>query len=157
MHLIHLTTFIASPPETVFNLSRSISLHQMSMQHTGEKAIAGRTSGLQELDETVTWQAKHLFKQRILKTKMTALKPFDFFTDEMVSGDFKSMKHEHYFKQVANGTLMIDIFSFEAPFGTIGNIFSQLYLKGYMKRLLEKRNVVIKQYAETNKWKAVLQ
>ncbi|MDB5193934.1 MAG: hypothetical protein JWQ96_3497 [Segetibacter sp.] len=156
MPTIDLTTFIAAPAETVFNLSRSISLHQLSMQHTGERAIAGKSTGLLELNETVTWQAKHLFKQRSLQVKMTSVKHFTSFTDEMVTGDFKSMKHEHHFKEVANGTLMIDVFSFEVPYGGLGKFFSKVYLQGYMKNLLEKRNAVIKDYAESNKWKAIL-
>ena len=42
------------------------------------------------------------------------------FTDEMVNGDFKQMKHEHHFKPIQNGTLMIDLFSFESPYGKAG-------------------------------------
>ena len=39
--------------------------------------------------EMVTWQAKHLFKDRKLKVKMTNLKAPHFFIDEMLEGDFK--------------------------------------------------------------------
>ena len=92
MPTIHLTTFIAAPIERVFDLSRSIDLHKKSMAHTNEQAVSGTTTGLIDLHETVTWKAKHLFKTRILKTKITGMeKPF-FFTDEMMAGDFKSMK-----------------------------------------------------------------
>jgi hypothetical protein len=62
MPTIHLTTFIEAPVKRVFDLSRNITLHKKSMQNTGETAIAGVTSGLINLNETVTWQAKHLFK-----------------------------------------------------------------------------------------------
>src|SRR5271170_4305479 len=102
MPTIHLTTFIAAPIERVFDLSRSIDLHKKSMSHTSEQAVSGTTSGLIELNETVTWKAKHLFKIRILKTSITQMdKPF-LFTDEMVTGDFKRMKHEHHFKKTDN-------------------------------------------------------
>lgn len=156
MPTIHLTTFINAPAERLFDLSRSISLHQKSMQKTGEKAIAGKTQGLLELNETVTWQAKHLFKNRILQTKVTSISPATSFTDEMLKGDFKRMKHEHHFKQVNNGTIMIDLFEYEVPYGVVGKVFNVLYLKQYMKKLLMKRNLVIKEYAESNKWKVVL-
>ncbi|MBS1918079.1 MAG: SRPBCC family protein [Bacteroidetes bacterium] len=156
MPTIHLTTFIAAPIERVFDLSRSIDLHKKSMAHTNEQAVSGTTTGLIDFDETVTWKAKHLFKTRILKTKITALsKPFSF-TDEMMDGDFTSMKHEHHFKQVDNGSLIIDLFSFQTPYGNFGKIANHIFLTNYLKKLLEQRNHVIKEYAETEKWKFIL-
>jgi ligand-binding SRPBCC domain-containing protein len=157
MSPIHLTTFIAAPIERVFDLSRSIDLHKKSMAHTNETAVAGTTAGLIELQETVTWKAKHLFKERVMRVRITEMsKPFSF-TDEMIEGDFKSMKHEHHFKKVENGTLMIDLFSFAAPYGGLGNVASKIFLTSYMKKLLEQRNIIIKEYAESDKWKFILQ
>ena len=83
------------------------------------------------------------------------LKP-DHFTDEMISGDFKSFRHDHHFKTTANGTIMIDMINFESPFGFIGRIFSDLYLKNYLEKILIHRNSIIKDYAESEKWKAIL-
>jgi ligand-binding SRPBCC domain-containing protein len=156
MPSIHLTTFIAAPAERVFDLCRSIDLHRKSMVHTKEEAVAGTTNGLIGLGETVTWKAKHLYKTRILRSKITAMvRPLSF-TDEMVSGDFKSLKHDHHFKAIGNGTLLIDLFDFQSPWGFLGKWANGLFLTNYMKGLLEKRNAVIKEYAESEKWKFVL-
>ena len=156
MPSIHLTTFIAAPVERVFDLSRSIDFHKKSMAHTNEQAVSGTTAGLIELQETVTWKAKHLFKTRVMRVKVTEMsKPFSF-TDEMINGDIKSMKHEHHFKKIENGTLMIDLFTFTIPYGSFGNILNKLFLTNYMKKLLEQRNTAIKQYAESEKWKFIL-
>ena len=73
MPLIHLTTFIEAPVERVFDLSRSIQLHKESMKKHKEEAVAGTRFGLIEKDETVTWKAKHLFKTRILRMKITEM------------------------------------------------------------------------------------
>ena len=156
MSKIHLTTFIAAPIERVFNLSRSITLHKISTAHTNEKAIAGVTSGLINKDETVTWQAKHLFKTRQHTSKITAMQSPDSFTDEMINGDFKNFKHQHHFKQIDNGTIMIDIVDFESPYGSFGKFFNAVYLKKYIEKFLIKRNDIIKHYAETEKWKVIL-
>ncbi|WP_462222206.1 SRPBCC family protein [Ferruginibacter sp.] len=156
MSKIHLTTFIAAPIERVFNLSRSITLHKISTAHTNEKAIAGVTSGLINKDETVTWQAKHLFKTRQHTSKITEMQSPDSFTDEMIKGDFKNFKHHHHFKQIDNGTIMIDIVDFESPYGSLGKFFNALYLKKYIEKFLIKRNDIIKHYAETEKWKVIL-
>jgi len=156
MPTIHLTTFVAAPSERVFDLARSIDLHRKSMAHTSEEAIAGTTSGLIRLDETVTWKAKHLGKTRILKSKITAMNAPLSFTDEMVQGDFKSIRHEHHFKRIDNGTLLIDLFHFESPYGGLGRLFNHFFLTNYLKKLLEIRNQSIKEYAESEKWKFIL-
>jgi ligand-binding SRPBCC domain-containing protein len=153
---IHLTTFIKAPIKRVFDLSRSISLHKISTAHTNEKAIAGTTSGLINKGETVTWQAKHLFKVRQFTSKIMAMESPVSFTDEMIQGDFKSFAHQHHFKQASNGTIMIDLVDFESPYGILGEVVNKLYLKNYLEGLLVKRNKIIKEYAETEKWKAIL-
>jgi len=156
MPKIHLTTVIHAPAEIVFDLSRSINLHEKSMAQTNEKAIAGTVTGLIQKGETVTWQAKHLFKNRILRVEITEMKPWTSFIDEMKQGDFKSMKHHHYFKPIDNGTIMIDEFYFQSPYGFLGRIVNHFFLTRYMTRLLTQRNEIIKQYAETGRWKTVL-
>jgi ligand-binding SRPBCC domain-containing protein len=154
--LISLTTLIHAPLERVFDLSRSIDLHQQSMMHTNEKAIAGKTSGLINENESVTWQAKHLGRTRTMKVFITKMQPYTFFEDIMIEGDFKSMKHRHYFQQEGNATIMKDEFAYELPYGIIGEIISVIFLHRYMKQLLQKRNFIIKEFAETDKWQTVL-
>jgi ligand-binding SRPBCC domain-containing protein len=156
MPIIHLTTFIAAPAQRVFDLSRSIELHKKSLAHTSEEAVAGTTIGLIGLHESVTWKAKHLMKTRVMRVEVTSMEPPYHFTDELKKGDLKSMKHEHHFKSVENGTLMIDIFSFETPYGNFGKLINNLYLTKYLHKLLEQRNHVIKEYAESNKWQNLL-
>jgi ligand-binding SRPBCC domain-containing protein len=156
MPKIHLTSFIAAPIERVFDLSRSINLHQISTASTNEKAIDGVMGGLINKNETVTWQAKHLFKTRQFTAKITEMQSPEFFIDEMIQGDFKSFHHEHHFKAAANGTIMIDLLNFETPYGIFGKIVNSIFLKSYLEKFLIKRNAVIKDYAETQKWKAIL-
>jgi ligand-binding SRPBCC domain-containing protein len=156
MSTIHLTTFIAAPAERVFDLSRSISLHKISTSHTHERVVAGKTTGLISEGETVTWQAKHLYRERKFTSRVTEMNRPVSFVDEMIKGDLKSFRHEHHFKSAANGTIMIDLVSFESPYSFIGKWFSKFYLKNYLEQLLIRRNKVIKEYAETTKWKAML-
>jgi ligand-binding SRPBCC domain-containing protein len=145
MPVIELVTHINAPIERCFDLARSIDVHMASTRHTGETAIAGRTSGLIELGESVTWRAKHLGIWQTLTSRITELEYPNFFTDEMVEGAFKALRHEHYFYPVHDQTLMQDIFWFESPLGILFDLF---FLKKYMLRLLKKRNQVIKELAE---------
>lgn len=156
MPTIHITTFIAAPPEVVFDLSRHIGLHKISQQTHNEEAVGGTTSGLIQKGDFVTWKAKHLFKTRFLKIRITEMQPFSFFEDLMEEGDFKLFQHQHHFKPTQNGTIVIDTLRFESPYGIIGKLFNQLYLTNYMKLLLQQRNKVIREYAESKKWEALL-
>ena len=73
MPRINVTTFVAAPQDRVFDLSTSIDLHRKSMQKFSEEAVQGKRNGLINEGEDVTWKAKHLFKTRFLKTKITSL------------------------------------------------------------------------------------
>lgn len=156
MPRIVIKTEIKADRKIVFDLSRSIDLHKISVQHTHEEAIAGTTSGLIGHNETVTWKAKHFGVTQILTSKITAFESPNYFTDEMVSGAFKSFRHEHHFADFNNGTLMMDYFEYQSPFGYFGKLADALFLKKYMTNLLAKRNATIKDFAESGKWKKVI-
>ena len=148
---IELHTQINAPIKRCFDLSRNINLHLISTKHTGERAIAGTTSGLIGLGETVTWRARHFGIWQNLTVKVTAFNSPNFFADEMVKGAFKSFRHEHHFSEQNGKTLMKDVFRFESPGGWLGRLFNKLVLQQYMTSLLEQRNQVIKQVAEADK------
>ena len=154
MPVIHLTTTITAPIELVFDLARSIDLHIFSLEHTNEKAVAGRTSGLVQKGETVTWRAKHLAVTQELTSLITDVEPHHYFADELVKGAFKHFKHEHFFEKQKDGTtLMKDVFDYTSPLGILGKLADVLFLKKYMTRLLEQRNHTLKQVAEGGRWK----
>jgi ligand-binding SRPBCC domain-containing protein len=64
----------------------------------------------------------------------------DYFRDRMTRGAFRSMVHHHYFEKEGTGTRMRDEFMYTVPYGPAGMLFDRLILKGYMRRLLERRN-----------------
>ncbi len=157
MPIIKLQTEIIAPIEIVFDLSRSIDLHKRSTKQTNEEAIGGRTSGLIGDGETVTWRAKHFGVYQTLTSKITEFDSPNRFVDEMIDGIFKSFRHEHRFESNNNETTtLFDVFDYSSPFGIFGRIADKLFLKNYMKKLLEKRNEIIKEFAENGKWKTYL-
>jgi len=153
MTTIYLETEINAPLDVCFDLSRSIDLHQLTTASSNEKAIDGKTKGLIEKGEFVTWEATHFFIRQHMTVKIVeALKPH-FFHDEMVKGPFRSMYHIHAFRAVGNTTLMIDDFQYNVPYGFAGRIFDGFVLKKYMTKLLRERNMMIKKVAESGEWK----
>lgn len=148
MPLITLSTEIAAPVETVFDLSRSIELHRKSLAHTREEAIAGKTSGLIGLHETVTWRARHFGVWFTLTSRITVCEPHTLFADEMLKGPFKEMQHTHLFSFSNGITTLRDTFFYRAPLGPIGLLADVLFLKKHMRNILLARNQTIKEAAE---------
>lgn len=151
MPIIELETKIKAPIEVVFDLSRNIRLHEISTGNSNEKAIAGVTTGLINLNESVTWRAKHFGVYQRMTVKITEMEFPNFFVDEMEKGIFKRFKHTHTFVKESGQTIMKDNFDYTSPLGILGKIADFLFLKKYMKYFLAERNEVIKQYAEDEK------
>ncbi len=61
----------------------------------------------------------------------------------MVQGVFASIRHRHSFEAAGTSTLMRDEFDFTAPLGVLGRIAECLFLKSYMTRFLEARNIAM--------------
>lgn len=144
MTTIKLSTIINAPITHVFDAARNIDLHMDSAINTNEKAIAGRTSGLINLHETVTWRGKHFGIYLRHQSKITALKYPTYFVDEMIKGSFKSFKHQHIFKSNTTNTEMIDILVYETPYGIFGEILNFLAIKRHLIQFIRSRNKYIK-------------
>lgn len=157
MSTIILETSIDAPIHRVFDLARSIDLHQYTASHTNEKAVAGRTRGLINQFEMVTWRAKHLGITQQLTSVISKMEGPFYFEDNMVKGPFKKIHHEHFFTVKNGKTIMKDVFEFKVPFGWIGKLIDRFYLKNYLETFLLNRNIHIKNFAENdNKWMQVL-
>ena len=148
MPRIILKTFIKAPAELCFDLSRSVDVHMASTGGSGERAIAGVTSGMMNLGDTVTWEAVHFGVRQRLTSRITAFDRPRLFVDEMQRGAFKRWRHTHLFKPSDGGTLMVDAVDYVSPLGPLGNLADVLFLKSYMTRLLEARNGYIRKLAE---------
>ena len=156
MAVIHLETVIVAPQERVFDLARSIDAHQDSTEGTSERAVAGVISGLLGPEEEVTWEARHLGITQRLRVKMTQFDRPRHFQDVMLKGAFSRMQHDHSFESRGEKTVMIDRFEFHSPFGLLGRIVDRLFLTGYMRRFIVRRNAVLKQTAESDAWRKYL-
>lgn len=124
----------------LFDLSRSIDAHKLSMSGSREEAVAGVTSGLISLGQEVTWRAWHFGVPLRMTSRITAMDAPDYFVDEQISGPFRSFRHVHEFTSNGAGTLMIDRIEFTAPLGPLGRLAEKLFLARYLKKLIESRN-----------------
>ncbi|WP_167041166.1 SRPBCC family protein [Salinibacterium sp. ZJ454] len=140
-----LRTELSLPRHEAFDLSRSIDAHVGSMARSRERAIAGVTSGLIGHGQQVTWRAAHFGIPFRLTTMITSLDAPNSFVDEQVRGPFRRFRHEHRFTESGNGerTTMVDLVTFDAPFGPLGRLVEKVVLGRYLRRLIERRNTYL--------------
>jgi ligand-binding SRPBCC domain-containing protein len=143
-------TRIRAGLEECFDAARDLDLHVTSLAHTNETAIAGRTSGLIELGEEVTWRARHFGVYQRFTSKITAFERPYHFQDSMQRGAFASFVHDHYFTSHPDGTCMKDVLVFAAPLGILGRLAEKAVLRSYLERLLRARATVIKEAVESS-------
>lgn len=70
----------------------------------------------------------------------------------MVRGSFARFDHDHYFDSADGGTVVRDIFDYNAPFGIFGRFAERLFLSAYMRRFLTGRLHALKALAESDNW-----
>jgi len=151
---IHKETIIYAPISICFDLSRSIDLYSLAANN--ERAVEGRKSGLIVKGDSVTWRAKHFGIVHQMTVELSdVIKPY-FFADRMIHGPFKYMIHTHVFQQFGKATVMRDDFEYKLPCSWLGKVVDRMLIRGYMTKLLEHRNRVIKMLAESGEWKNFL-
>jgi ligand-binding SRPBCC domain-containing protein len=148
MTVVEVVTEVKAPATLCFDLARDIDLHIKSMSDTGERAVAGKTSGLIELGEEVTWEARHLGVKQRFTSRITELSRPTHFRDEMVQGAFESFVHDHHFEEHHGATTMRDVLQFASPFGFLGRFVDRVFMAGYLRRLLSSRCDAVKNAAE---------
>ena len=148
MVILEQITLLNAPIERCFDLSRSIDLHLASTSGTGERAVAGKTSGLIGLNEQVTWRARHFGVWQEFTSRITSFKRPHHFRDEMIRGAFHSFKHDHYFNIQNEKTEMRDVLCFSAPIPLLGRL-AEPFLRSYLERFLRERNALLKKISES--------
>jgi len=157
METIRLETWVDAPVERCFLLSLSIDLHVASAQSTGEKAVAGTTSGLIGEGETVTFEGRHSGVRLRHTSLIETLRPYGYFRDVMIAGVFRRFEHEHHFTLMDDGTLMRDEIRFTAPWGVLGRVATRMFVRKHLRAFLVERNAVIKRVAESEEWRKYLE
>lgn len=147
---------VRAPIERCFDLARSVEAHVASTGQTGERAVAGVTTGLLELHDEVMWRAKHLGVWQRLTSRITAFDRPRHFRDSMVTGAFARFDHDHFFEMDGEACVMKDVFDYDAPLGPLGRLVERVFLDGYMERFLHKRNELLRLLAESEDWRRFL-
>ncbi len=108
------------------------------MAGSGERAVAGVTTGAIGLGETVTWRARHFGIWFTMTSRISELDAPRRFVDEQVRGPFRLFRHEHLFAEVGGRTRMTDTLTVGSP--VLGRLVERLVLVPYLRRVITQRN-----------------
>ncbi len=147
--MIVVTTRILAPLERCFDLARDVDAHVRTAADTSERVVAGRTTGLLELGDSVTFEGVHFGVRQRLSAHITEFDRPRWFVDEMTQGAFTSMRHVHEFRTEGAETVMTDTMTWQSPFGLLGRLFDALVLRAHLTRFLQTKQSALKRLAET--------
>lgn len=148
MTTIIVETRIDAPITVCFDLARSLDAHVTTSAATRERIVGGRTTGLLELGDVVTFEAVHFgIRQRLTSTVVQLDRP-TYFVDEMVKGAFSSLRHLHEFSSEGTHTLMRDTLTWRAPFGILGIMADKTFVQRHMRNFMIAKQAELKREAE---------
>lgn len=156
MSVIRIETHIKSDVKLVYNLSRSPELYEISAQKLNQEVYKKSGSGLVGEGEVVTWKTKMFGNERSLSVKVKTMKACRHIEEEMSKGSFESFKHLHLFRERKESILMINIIEYEVSLGVLGKLADMIFIKDYISKWINVRTKLIKEYAESDKWKSIL-
>lgn len=157
METITLQTIINAPAARVFDLARSLEMHQEAVKDVKEQLVDGRKNGLLNPKQRMKCEGIYFGMKQKLTAIVTKMKSPQFFEDQLSIGPFNNIVHEHYFEEKDGKTIMKDVFRLKATLGKLGVGFNHQYVQTELKKWIVKRNQSIKEYAENEeKWMSVL-
>jgi ligand-binding SRPBCC domain-containing protein len=148
MTTIIVETRIAAPIDVCFDLARDVDAHLKTSSSTAERAVGGKTSGLLDLGDVVTFEAVHFGIRQRLTSKIVEFDRPRRFVDEMVKGAFASLRHVHEFVVDGGSVVMRDTLTWRSPLGLLGVVADKLFVEGHMRAFMMKKQSELKEYAE---------
>jgi ligand-binding SRPBCC domain-containing protein len=144
-------TRIAAPPRVCFDLARDVEAHTKSASFSHERVVApGRTSGLLELGDLVTFEGVHFGRRQRFTAKIVEVEAPHRFVDELVKSTFRRLRHVHEFLPDGDGgTLMRDTLDWLSPIGILGVLADKLVVERHMRWFVATKQQALKAIAET--------
>lgn len=148
------TRKIDAPGRRVFDMVRSVDVHQAAVPVIRARIEKGRKQGLLELNEQILWSAIYFgIRFRITMTVSACDPPFHY-NETNSSGPFRVFKHTYTFTDLGDHqTLLSDELELESGFGFIGRWIDCVFLAPAFRKALEVRMDHLKLWSEEGAWR----
>jgi ligand-binding SRPBCC domain-containing protein len=72
-------------------------------------------------------------------TEITHVQEPFLFVDEQRQGPYQFWQHQHHFQQVPGGTEMVDLLTYQLPFGPVGQLVHSLWVRSRLEMIFDYR------------------
>ena len=142
---------IRAPIERCFALSTNLAVVEMVLKM---RPVRGRMSGAVTGGDTVRWRGWKWGLPHVHESLIGPFMPPVFFRDRMIAGRFVEFEHDHHFRALEDGAVLLhDELRFTLPWGIAGRLIGNAIVKPHIQRLLRRRFELIKQMAEGEQWR----
>ncbi len=76
-------------------------------------------------------------------SEITHVKEMEFFVDEQRAGPYSIWHHQHRIEPIKNGVLMTDIVTYKPPFGVLGHLSNQIFIKAQLEKIFNFREATL--------------
>lgn len=84
------------------------------------------------------------------KTRIEQFEPVSRFIDLQLAGPYRYWHHLHEFEEVEEGTRMVDVVDYELPYGFLGNLVRNLFVRRVLERIFDYRRQAIANFFRTS-------
>ena len=90
-------------------------------------------------DFRIEYTIKWLFVRLKWVTRITQYEPPELFADIQEEGPYQSWRHEHFFEEAGDQTIMRDHVQYELPFGILGSVAHRVLVADQLRQIFDYR------------------
>lgn len=154
LHKIESTQFIKSDIDTVWEFMSSPKNLAIITPAYMNFTIINETKPLDKMyaGQIIEYTVSPLLGMKLnWVTEITHVQNNYYFVDEQRFGPYSFWHHKHFIKQVEGGIEMLDIVHYKLPFGFLGRIANNLFVKKQLKEIFDHRHKTIDELFNSKK------
>ena len=145
LHTLQTTQFIKSDIATVWDfMSSPKNLATITPEYMQFEVLSDLGDGKMYPGQLIEYYVRPLLGIKLhWVTEITHVQELQFFVDEQRFGPYKFWHHKHFLKQVDGGVEMFDLVHYQLPFGLLGKIGNELFVKKQLQQVFDYRFKVV--------------
>ena len=145
LHTLQTTQFIKSDINTVWEfMSSPKNLATITPEYMQFEVLSDLGDGKMYPGQLIEYYVRPLLGIKLhWVTEITHVQELQFFVDEQRFGPYKFWHHKHFLKQVDGGVEMFDLVHYQLPFGLLGKIGNELFVKKQLQQVFDYRFKVV--------------
>lgn len=141
VHSLERTQCIPADPERIWSFfSDPVNLPAITPPYMQFKILSRGGNGHTYAGQIIEYRLRPLpFFSTYWMTEITHVHDGRYFVDEQRRGPYSLWHHQHHFKKIEGGVEMTDIVHYALPFGFIGNLAHQLFVRRQLEGIFRFR------------------